>query len=152
MKILIVEDEIMVARALMRMLGNLNINTHQVDHKMDLNGAMKEIRTNPPDLLMLDEPIAHRTPGYPWFLALVRSASTRPLLTLVSIQGGLAIASMMISASAQRDMVSIIGDTWPTANFPAMALPLQKMAVSISSKCGFRRRGMEAFRGREGQA
>ena len=54
MKILIVEDEIMVARALMRMLGNLNINTHQIDHKMDLNGAMKEIRMNPPDLLMLD--------------------------------------------------------------------------------------------------
>lgn len=54
MKILIVEDEIMVARALKRMLGDLHKGVSSIVHKMDLEGAMQEIETNIPDLLLLD--------------------------------------------------------------------------------------------------
>lgn len=54
MKILIVEDEIMVARALKRMLGNLHNGISSIVHKMDLQGAIEEIDTNLPDLLLLD--------------------------------------------------------------------------------------------------
>lgn len=50
------------------------------------------------DLFMLGEPIAYRTPIYPWFLALVRSISDWPLLTIVSIQGVLAVASITIAS------------------------------------------------------
>ncbi len=50
------------------------------------------------DLLMLGEPIAYRTPGYPYFLAIIRIFSGPwALLTTVVIQGGLTLASLWIA-------------------------------------------------------
>ena len=50
------------------------------------------------DALMLGEPIAYRTPVYPWFLAMVRSCAGRySLWTLSLIQGCLAVASVLIA-------------------------------------------------------
>lgn len=50
------------------------------------------------DALMLGEPIAYRTPVYPWFLAIVRSCAGRySLWTISLIQGGLAVASVVIA-------------------------------------------------------
>lgn len=51
------------------------------------------------DWLMLGEPIAYRTPVYPWFLALVRPfAGIYSLWTISLIQAGMAVASMAIAA------------------------------------------------------
>ena len=52
------------------------------------------------DLLMLQEPIAYRTPVYPWFLACIRSLSGSYSLQVLSIvQGLLSLGSLVIAAS-----------------------------------------------------
>ncbi|MGB7328119.1 MAG: hypothetical protein WBD31_24805 [Rubripirellula sp.] len=51
------------------------------------------------DLLMMDQPIAYRTPVYPWFVAAVRSvAGSQALHWIVAIQGLLSVASIGIAA------------------------------------------------------
>ncbi|TWU57452.1 glycosyltransferase family 39 protein [Rubripirellula reticaptiva] len=51
------------------------------------------------DLLLMDQPIAYRTPVYPWFVATVRSvAGSQALLWIVVIQGLLWVASLWIAA------------------------------------------------------
>ena len=42
-------------------------------------------------------PNAYRTPIYPWFLALIRLVSPRPLLTIVAIQGWMTLASLLFA-------------------------------------------------------
>ena len=54
------------------------------------------------DWLMRGEPIAYRTPIYPWFLAIVRGISPRPLATLVAIQGMLYVAMIWITCVLAR--------------------------------------------------
>ncbi len=50
------------------------------------------------DLLMMGEPIAYRTPIYPWFLAAIRSAfGNASLIALVAAQGTMLIASIGIA-------------------------------------------------------
>ena len=50
------------------------------------------------DLAMLGEPIAFRTPAYPYFLAAIRAvAGDRALPAIVAIQGVLAIGSILIA-------------------------------------------------------
>ncbi len=49
------------------------------------------------DLLMLSEPIAYRTPVYPWFLAAVRLLSSDPLFTIVILQGVMYLAGIVIA-------------------------------------------------------
>ncbi len=52
------------------------------------------------DLLMLQDPIAYRTPIYPWFLALLRfSSGTHTLQILAIIQGIFSLGSLIIAAS-----------------------------------------------------
>lgn len=52
------------------------------------------------DLLMLQDPIAYRTPIYPWFLAFLRSLSgTQTLKVLAIIQGIFSLGSLIIAAS-----------------------------------------------------
>ena len=52
------------------------------------------------DLLMLQEPIAYRTPVYPWFLACIRSLSgSYSLQVLLIVQGLLSLGSLVIAAS-----------------------------------------------------
>lgn len=51
------------------------------------------------DLLMLGEPIAYRTPLYPWFLGLIRVfAGTDSLWMISVIQGCLAVASIAVAS------------------------------------------------------
>jgi hypothetical protein len=51
------------------------------------------------DLLMLDRPIAFRTPGYPYFLAIVRAINgSGALWSMVLIQGVLTLATIVIAA------------------------------------------------------
>lgn len=52
------------------------------------------------DLLMFQEPIAYRTPVYPWFLAILRIVSgLHALQVLAIIQGLFSLASLIIAAS-----------------------------------------------------
>ncbi len=52
------------------------------------------------DLLMLQDPIAYRTPIYPWFLAILRFITgSHSLQTLVVIQGIFSLGSLIIAAS-----------------------------------------------------
>ncbi|MGB1707714.1 MAG: hypothetical protein ACPHF4_07815, partial [Rubripirellula sp.] len=52
------------------------------------------------DLLMLQAPIAYRTPIYPWFLAILRLISgTHSLQVLAVIQGLFSLGSLVIAAS-----------------------------------------------------
>lgn len=50
------------------------------------------------DWLMRGEPIAYRTPVYPWLLAAVRTISPWPLATVVILQGGMYVATVWIVA------------------------------------------------------
>lgn len=51
------------------------------------------------DLLLLSEPIAYRTPMYPWFLAAIRSVTgAYALMTTVIVQGILTFSSILIAA------------------------------------------------------
>jgi hypothetical protein len=49
------------------------------------------------DLLMLSEPIAYRTPVYPWLLAAIRLLSSDALLTIVILQGVMYLACIVIA-------------------------------------------------------
>ena len=52
------------------------------------------------DVLMFQEPIAYRTPVYPWFLAMLRFLSgPRTLQVLAVVQGLFSIGSLIIAAS-----------------------------------------------------
>lgn len=51
------------------------------------------------DILMLSEPIAYRTPFYPWFLAIIRSINGENSLWVITVvQGVLALATVWIAA------------------------------------------------------
>ncbi|TWT87977.1 ArnT family glycosyltransferase [Stieleria varia] len=50
------------------------------------------------DWLMMGEPIAYRTPVYPWMLAAIRWVSPWPLPTLIALQGVLYMATVCITA------------------------------------------------------
>ncbi len=51
------------------------------------------------DILMLAEPIAYRTPVYPWFLAIIRLLNgTTSLWVIAVVQGVLALATVWIAA------------------------------------------------------
>ncbi len=53
------------------------------------------------DAMMMREPIAFRTPVYPWFLALLRVVSERlvsPLLTIVVVQATMYVATVWLAA------------------------------------------------------
>ncbi len=60
------------------------------------------------DLLMTGEPIAYRTPFYPWFLAAVRSVAGKSSLWVISlIQGGCAIGAIVIAAHLARRITKL---------------------------------------------
>ena len=51
------------------------------------------------DILMMGDPIAYRTPAYPWFLAVVRTVFGDPsLFSIVVLQGVMAVATIGIAA------------------------------------------------------
>lgn len=56
------------------------------------------------DVLLYGDPIAYRTPAYPWMLALVDSLPTPPLLTLVCLQGAMWVATIAIVAVMAVDI------------------------------------------------
>jgi hypothetical protein len=77
------------------------------------------------DLLMLGEQIAYRTPGYPWFLALIRAAFDRHALLAVSvIQSVLAVMSLAIAASIARRITRL-----PSASLWTLAVSLPAVAA-----------------------
>jgi hypothetical protein len=52
------------------------------------------------DLLLLSEPVAYRTPVYPWFLAIVRTfAGQYALLATVVLQGAMSLATILIAGN-----------------------------------------------------
>ncbi len=83
------------------------------------------------DPFLLGEPIAYRTPIYPWFVALIRKLSDAPLLTIVIVQGVLALASIAIAAliaGRATNQPRAVLLTWATA-LPAFSAFVFSAAV-----------------------
>ena len=60
------------------------------------------------DLLMFQEPIAYRTPVYPWFLAILRLLSgPRTLQALAIMQGLFSLGSLVIAASIAKRITKL---------------------------------------------
>lgn len=73
------------------------------------------------DLLLFGEPIAYRTPIYPWFLAAVRTVfGDHALIAVVSLQGVMAVGSVWL---AGRIAEKITGSDWALPLTLVLAIP-----------------------------
>ena len=64
------------------------------------------------DWLLMQRPIAFRTPGYPWLLGLVQTLFDQPLLALVCIQGMLWLGTIGLTALMARDLSGSTRVAW----------------------------------------
>ncbi|TWT53058.1 hypothetical protein Pla22_06860 [Rubripirellula amarantea] len=73
------------------------------------------------DLFFLSEPIAYRTPIYPWMLALIRAMTdTYALKAIVTVQGVLYVASAWIASVIAKRVTGLESAQWITL---ALLLP-----------------------------
>ncbi len=79
------------------------------------------------DLLMMDQPIAYRTPVYPWFIAAVRLvAGSSSLFWITAIQSLLSIASIWIAARLAARMTKL-----PSAMPLTMLVSIPAISASV---------------------
>lgn len=64
------------------------------------------------DWLLMQRPIAYRTPGYPWLVGLFRTVSADPLFALVCFQALLWMATIGLTASLAVDLAGTRRVAW----------------------------------------
>lgn len=90
------------------------------------------------DVLMMQEPIAYRTPVYPWFLAACRKVALEQPLWLISIlQGTLYVGSVYLAARISLRITKIPRSQTLTAIFMIPAVAAAQYTTAILSETLF---------------
>ncbi|WP_145391068.1 ArnT family glycosyltransferase [Stieleria neptunia] len=82
------------------------------------------------DWLLMQRPIAYRTPAYPWLIGLFRAVSSDPLFALVVFQGVLWMATIGLIAALASEISRDRRVVWVVV---ALAIPMLCSAVYVTT-------------------